>query len=881
MSHQKKHRKKNRNNFKKSNQKTKQIFVGGCHPQIKNYELKNYFSQYGKIIETRLVKDKRTKKFRGFGFVTFANYKSVEDALKTKTHSIRGKKIEIKKAFTKEQTREKLLDEKQRKLYITGIAKYLNKRDMKNYFRRFGEVEDTRIIHDPSKNKEKGFGFVLFAEYQSLDRALDKGLYHSIKGCSLECKRTRLREEIKTEEQESQEHESNSGDDISENSSIRRRNRRIEFRKMDIRKISNHGKSGGFFEHEEDEDEEGEYVAEFKDGSIIPLNDDFYYGKKSSQKSQSQSSKNFDQKNRRNQRKKKNPGDLDNNDNRNNDKNSSEFLYAGSGKGKGRLAKQRSYQPRDNQQKNSKSSNMKKQSSFNMPHQGNYQQDFYNKPMSQISQHSNEEQMIRSRHHSKGSSHHSFQEGFSNEGYVDNSPRVQVQPPPQQSPNYMFPQNPQHQHPQNPQYQHPPIHQPHNQMPYQAQGGYYYPQNPGPHQLQPPYQNPNNYGNHQNYNQNPHPNAPPMGNFQGQSFNFSSPAFKNLNPRRGNYDHFMGKNPVNHPKSPHNNYNNNNMNPAYQHPNNNGFNNYQNYPQQRNNFPIPPNNQYLDPLAEKERHMFNQKQSKDAFRSNMFGVQPLSYTKTNSSDSGNHILNRKKKNPSQFKSLNPSPHPSSINSGPKTSNSSSGQQESPHRSVITPSIDYKEEKKLFHNLRHLPSYEEEEEEMRRRNMVLIHKDEDDADYGFAEESLNRIGIEVLDGGEKLTNSSGNDLETASYATPVGFQMKRVIPNNTMSEQFSQNGRKKKGDNSDKSIRSELILNFGHKAIEEEDEIDETGSTKAIIGNEDETRQIINDYEQYEEYDDKSYSRVSLNRNQLNLDKQVIFQKFNFFLESFK
>jgi RNA recognition motif-containing protein len=81
---------------------TNQIFVGGCHPRIQKNQLRDYFSQFGEVTESRLVKDKRTKKFRGFGFVTFEDSSVVDYVMAIKTHKILGKKVELKRAYSKE-----------------------------------------------------------------------------------------------------------------------------------------------------------------------------------------------------------------------------------------------------------------------------------------------------------------------------------------------------------------------------------------------------------------------------------------------------------------------------------------------------------------------------------------------------------------------------------------------------------------------------------------------------------------------------------------------------------------------------------------------------------------------------------------------------------
>jgi hypothetical protein len=71
----------------------------------------------------------------------------VEKVLKEE-HQIMGKKVELKKAFTKDETMDKLLDEKNRKVYITGINTKLKSSDFEQYFSKFGKIEDTRIIFD-------------------------------------------------------------------------------------------------------------------------------------------------------------------------------------------------------------------------------------------------------------------------------------------------------------------------------------------------------------------------------------------------------------------------------------------------------------------------------------------------------------------------------------------------------------------------------------------------------------------------------------------------------------------------------------------------------------------------------------------------------------
>lgn len=190
-----------------------QIFVGGCHPELTLEQLHDYFSQFGKVFEHRLVYDKLTGKilptwliclgkFRGFGFVTFENSKIGMEVLGSKDnprkHILMGKQIQLKQAFSKEQTRLKLLDEQKRKLYIENIPEELFKEHFEKYFKVFGELEEIRVIHDKRKNgTKKNFCFILFKKAEGLNNLLVKGSTHTIEGHVLECRQTKLREELK------------------------------------------------------------------------------------------------------------------------------------------------------------------------------------------------------------------------------------------------------------------------------------------------------------------------------------------------------------------------------------------------------------------------------------------------------------------------------------------------------------------------------------------------------------------------------------------------------------------------------------------------------------------------------------------------------------
>lgn len=65
-------------NKSESHVSIKKVFVGGIRDSIDENVLKQYFEQYGPVQGIDLVTDKDTGKKRGFAFVTFDDYDTVD-----------------------------------------------------------------------------------------------------------------------------------------------------------------------------------------------------------------------------------------------------------------------------------------------------------------------------------------------------------------------------------------------------------------------------------------------------------------------------------------------------------------------------------------------------------------------------------------------------------------------------------------------------------------------------------------------------------------------------------------------------------------------------------------------------------------------------------
>jgi RNA recognition motif-containing protein len=56
----------------------KKIFVGGVKEAISDEDLRNYFCSFGNVQSVEMIADRETGRKRGFGFITFDDYDTVD-----------------------------------------------------------------------------------------------------------------------------------------------------------------------------------------------------------------------------------------------------------------------------------------------------------------------------------------------------------------------------------------------------------------------------------------------------------------------------------------------------------------------------------------------------------------------------------------------------------------------------------------------------------------------------------------------------------------------------------------------------------------------------------------------------------------------------------
>ncbi|KAK2750659.1 hypothetical protein FQN57_002732 [Myotisia sp. PD_48] len=167
------------------------MFIGGLNWETTDQSLKDYFSQFGEVLECTVMRDGSTGRSRGFGFLTFVDPKTVNTVM-VKEHYLDGKIIDPKRAIPRDE------QERTSKIFVGGVSQEATEQDFKQFFMQFGRVVDATLMIDKDTGRPRGFGFVTFDSEAAVEATLSGPL--EIHGKPIEVKKAQPRGNLRDDD---------------------------------------------------------------------------------------------------------------------------------------------------------------------------------------------------------------------------------------------------------------------------------------------------------------------------------------------------------------------------------------------------------------------------------------------------------------------------------------------------------------------------------------------------------------------------------------------------------------------------------------------------------------------------------------------------------
>ncbi|CAF0778839.1 unnamed protein product [Adineta steineri] len=180
----------------------RKLFVGGLTWDTTQDDLREYFSNFGNILDCSIKHDPTTGRSRGFAFLIFDRKDIVDKILSQNEHFVKGRKVDPKPAHRRlamnnnnqmsslSSSSLSSLSNNNRKVFIGGLDPNFPDTQLREYFSQFGTIDEIDLPYDKEKNERRPFCFISFQNEQSAQEVL-RLQRHTIGDITVDVKRAK------------------------------------------------------------------------------------------------------------------------------------------------------------------------------------------------------------------------------------------------------------------------------------------------------------------------------------------------------------------------------------------------------------------------------------------------------------------------------------------------------------------------------------------------------------------------------------------------------------------------------------------------------------------------------------------------------------------
>ncbi|KAI6659312.1 Heterogeneous nuclear ribonucleoprotein A/B isoform X2 [Oopsacas minuta] len=170
---------------------SKKMFVGALSPSTDDGSMKQYFLQFGEIVNLTIKYDPISKRSKGYGFLTFGKKESVDKVLTKQEHMLDGRLIDPKRLESRKLTG---TGGQTKKIFVGGVPTCMSKGRIEGYFGAKGEIDEVALVTNKQTNTRRGFVFITFKSERIVDDLVEER-FHTIDGYRVEVKKATPREQ--------------------------------------------------------------------------------------------------------------------------------------------------------------------------------------------------------------------------------------------------------------------------------------------------------------------------------------------------------------------------------------------------------------------------------------------------------------------------------------------------------------------------------------------------------------------------------------------------------------------------------------------------------------------------------------------------------------